>query len=66
MAPEELDPLRGDIRADIYSLGCTLYRFLAGLVPFPGGDALSKMRRHQRAIPAALTALRGDVPARLA
>ena len=35
MAPERiLDPQSADIRADLYSLGCTLYRLLVGHLPF--------------------------------
>jgi len=39
VAPEQtLDSRQVDARADIYSLGCTLYRFLAGRAPFAGPE----------------------------
>jgi serine/threonine-protein kinase len=38
MAPEQTNDAKAlDVRADIYSLGCTLYYALAGQPPFPGG-----------------------------
>jgi serine/threonine-protein kinase len=46
MAPEQAnDARKADIRADVYSLGCTLYHLLGGRVPFPGGGLLDKLRR---------------------
>ena len=49
VAPEQArNPRSADIRADIYSLGCTLYYCLAGDVPFPGGTPTEKMLRHSR------------------
>ncbi len=39
--PSEVGPL-----SDIYSLGCTLYYVVAGKVPFPGGSAREKCKRH--------------------
>jgi serine/threonine-protein kinase len=37
----------GDIRAELYSLGCTLYFLLAGQVPFPAASIAEKHRAHQ-------------------
>jgi WD40 repeat protein len=48
MAPEQaMDSSGVDIRADLYSLGCTFYYLLTGRVPFPGGAALAKLARHR-------------------
>ncbi len=36
-----------DIRADLYSLGCTFYYLLASQVPFPTGTVTDKLLQHQ-------------------
>jgi len=52
MAPEQAeDTTTVDTRADIYSLGCTLYFLLAGSVPFAGGTLAQKLRKHAQAEP---------------
>src|SRR5262249_20665135 len=39
LAPEQaIDAHHVDIRADLYSLGCTFYYLLAGRTPFAGGS----------------------------
>lgn len=49
LAPEQARNPRGaDIRADLYSLGCTLYFLLTGTVPHPTGTPTEKMLRHAR------------------
>ncbi len=62
MAPEQaMDSHHVDIRADLYSLGCTFYYLLTGRVPFPGGEALKKLLRHQTQEPEPFELLRPEV-----
>jgi tRNA A-37 threonylcarbamoyl transferase component Bud32 len=66
MAPEQADDAGNmDIRADIYSLGCTLYHLLSGRVPFPGRSTMSKLTRHAQEQPTPLNELRPQLPAEL-
>jgi serine/threonine protein kinase len=55
-----------DIRADLYSLGCTFYFLLTGRVPFPGGTVAEKLVKHQLDEPAPVEQLCTDVPPGLA
>jgi serine/threonine protein kinase len=62
MSPEQaLDFHTADIRADIYSLGCTFYYLLAGRAPFEGGTAAQILLAHQRTEPPPLEPVRPDV-----
>ncbi|HYT91087.1 MAG TPA: serine/threonine-protein kinase [Gemmataceae bacterium] len=70
MAPEQArDAHTVDIRADLYSLGCTLYKLLTGRPPFAGtayDTILKKMQAHAEApVPSARTYC-PNVPAALA
>src|SRR5439155_21259081 len=66
-APEQArDPAGVDTRADVYSLGCTLYHLLTGRPPFPGGTPLQTLLCHQERAPRPVTELRPDVPEALA
>ena len=48
-APEQAEGLPDlDCRADIYSLGATLYHMLTGALPFAGSPGSSAMERHIR------------------
>jgi hypothetical protein len=61
MAPEQaMDFRRVDIRADIYSLGCTFYFLLTGRAPFADGPPAQKLLMHQLKEPAPIG--RADVP----
>jgi len=64
LAPEQArDAHVVDIRADIYSLGCTLYFLLAGRPPFPESSLTQKLLWHQQTEPTSLNTLRADIPA---
>ena len=66
IAPEQITSTHHvDIRADLYSLGCTLYLLLTGCTPFSGDEystAFLKMKAHTEAAATALTLVRPDVP----
>jgi eukaryotic-like serine/threonine-protein kinase len=67
LAPEQAHNSRDvDARADLYSLGCTLYFLLTGRVPFPGGSSLEKLLAQCQDEPTPLQELRPDVPAEVA
>jgi serine/threonine protein kinase/putative intracellular protease/amidase len=66
IAPEQVNDARhADIRADIYSLGCTLYYLLCGHVPFPRGSATQKLISHTEMDPVPIRRLRDDLPEEL-
>ena len=67
LAPEQaMNSHDVDIRADIYSLGATLYFCLAGQPPFVGGSPALKLLWHQTQMPKPIKELRPEVPEALA
>ena len=64
MAPEQCDDCHTvDIRADIYSLGCTLYHLLAGAPPFAAfSSPYRKLKAHAEAPAPPIRKQRPDIP----
>ena len=62
MSPEQARSTKHvDIRADIFSLGCTLFKLLSGEVPFAGSNVMEKLMARTRPAPL-LSSLRSDIP----
>ena len=66
MAPEQIAGAEVDHRADLYSLGVTLYEALAGDRPFHARGAAGYLRAHREGNAASLAEICPDAPARLA
>ncbi len=63
IAPEQAQDARGaDIRADIYSLGCSLFYMLAAQPPFHGKDVVEKLGPRLTGEPPWVRTLRAEVP----
>lgn len=66
MAPEQaIDATKSDHRADIYSLGCTLYYLLAGQPIFDKSTLVGRIMAHREAPAPSLMELNVEVPTRL-
>jgi serine/threonine protein kinase len=64
MSPEQCkDAANVDPRADIYSLGCSLYALLTGRPPFQGGSVFDVMAKHSTEPPAPIRELPNEVNA---
>jgi serine/threonine protein kinase len=66
VAPEQVgDAARADIRADIYSLGCTLYHLLTGAPPFAADNLYGILHGHMSKEARSLSEVRPEVPREL-
>lgn len=67
MAPEQARSARSaDGRADLYSLGCTLFHLATGRLPFQGENVIEKMLKHQHESPPDLRRYLPEAPAEVA
>ena len=66
MAPEQAQGAEVDARADIYALGCVLFRTLTGIVPYDRTSELDKMLAHIHEPPPWLLDAAPELPPRLA
>jgi serine/threonine protein kinase len=62
MSPEQARGVGVDARADIYALGCVLYRALTGAVVYDKDSDVEKMWAHIHEPPPALLDLRPELP----
>ena len=65
MSPEQARGSRIDARADVYALGCVLYRALTGAVVYDKDSDVEKMWAHIHEPPPDLLGIRPELPASL-
>jgi serine/threonine-protein kinase len=67
LAPEQANDSRHvDIRADLYSLGCTFYYLLCGRPPFTGDNVVATIYHHLETPPPPIQSLRPEVSSEIA
>lgn len=62
MSPEQAQGLELDKRADIYSLGVTLYQMLTGILPFTAASSMALALKHIHALPRPLREVNAQIP----
>ncbi len=62
-APEQIQSMTVDARADVYALGCVLFQALTGRVPFPRDREVSKIMAHATEAPPSVTEVLPAAPA---
>ncbi|HEY5950819.1 MAG TPA: serine/threonine-protein kinase [Kofleriaceae bacterium] len=65
MAPEQIEGQPIDARADVYALGCVLYKMIAGRSPFSGDDDVQILYRQIHKPPQSLRELVPEIPPKL-
>jgi WD40 repeat protein/tRNA A-37 threonylcarbamoyl transferase component Bud32 len=66
MAPEQTRGPAADARADLFSLGCVLYRLATGRLPFQGTDVVTTLLNVATATPPPPRSLNPKLPANVA
>ncbi|MGD9645288.1 MAG: protein kinase [Pirellulales bacterium] len=66
IAPEAAENFKGaDIRADLFSLGCTLFKLLTGRLPFAGSNTMEKLLARAKSDAPLLSAVCPSAPPEL-
>lgn len=66
MSPEHIQGLSLDSRSDLYSLGCTAFRLIAGFPPFSGNNVREILEAHLHKLPPSFQKVAPDLPAHIA
>ncbi|MDP9067115.1 MAG: protein kinase [Actinomycetota bacterium] len=62
MAPEQVEGMPVDGRADVYALGCVLFECLTGQIPFDRPNEVAVLWAHVHEAPARVTDIRPELP----